>query len=61
METLENCPFCGHTAEITIGEHSFEDVKIRCTGCFTEGPLFDYGDERKNVNDAVIHWNTRTR
>lgn len=63
---LEPCPFCGHTAELTVGEHSFDDAKVRCTNCFAEGPLFDDGGEddgakKRNVDAAIMHWNIRTR
>lgn len=60
MNKLRECPFCGRAGEVVVGEHSFIDVKIRCTNCFAEGPLFDEDDEkRKNVNAAISHWNTR--
>ena len=61
---LKRCPFCGGEAELMVGEHNFYDAKVRCNECYTEGPVFDAdpddpGIEKKNVADAVEHWNTR--
>jgi len=66
---LKRCPFCFGIADISIGEHSFNDVKIRCRDCCAEGPLFDTdGPEsfcespdqiERNVELAAAHWNKR--
>lgn len=58
---LAPCPFCGGRAEIARGEHSFTDVKIRCSACSAEGPLFEDDARAVELNeaDAVEHWNRR--
>jgi Lar family restriction alleviation protein len=56
------CPFCGGPAEMVEGHHNFRDVKVQCTGCGTEGPLFDEDDATSATVNALAaqrHWNTR--
>jgi Lar family restriction alleviation protein len=62
MTMLKNCPFCASEARVARGEHSFFDVKIRCTSCGAEGPLFDVDcatSSFANERAATEHWNTR--
>ena len=63
---LDACPFCAGKAKAHTGLHMFVDVIVRCEGCMTEGPLFDYeadGDDdealERNMAAAAKHWNTR--
>lgn len=61
QQKLKPCPFCGGKAEPFKGQHSFNDIIIRCDSCEAEGPLFDdeNEDERVNAGAAILHWNTR--
>ncbi len=66
-DIVERCPFCGGTAEIITGEHSFVDCKIRCTLWSVEGPLIDNsngatgaGYLAHNKKQAIAEWNRRT-
>ncbi len=61
---VQNCPCCNGKSEATIGEHSFQDVKVRCNECGLETALADeHGDDHsaliKNFEDAVTWWNKR--
>ncbi len=58
---LKPCPFCGQTAETVVGEHNFNDAKVRCNGCHTEGALYDEEGVSKaqNVSAAESAWNLR--
>ena len=63
---LRCCPFCSCDAEAVYGQHNFNDIKIRCKGCFVEGPIWDnaedFGNEDSRVyneREAIEHWNKR--
>lgn len=57
---LRDCPFCGGKAEVVIGEHAFNDVKIRCKKCFVETGLFEETEDNEvNIANAVNFWNKR--
>ena len=57
---LEDCPFCGHEADIsyTVGENNLvEDFVVECTKCGARGKLC--GDEWDSQSKAVKAWNRR--
>jgi hypothetical protein len=65
---LSPCPFDGKKCSFHKGEHDEADIKVVCSGCGAEGPLFNdsygttntiAGDARANAEEAAKHWNKR--
>lgn len=69
---LSPCPFDGKKCSFhkcgLDGDLADADIKVVCSGCGAEGPVFNdsygttntiAGDTRANAEEAAKHWNTR--